>query len=82
MRLSGDLCPHCPSFGIEAPKLLDGFDGKLAATKWAVIAKCSQDTAQRDVQGLIDPGVLVKDAAGSSARAHEIHKEIFMVPVR
>jgi Fic family protein len=29
-------------------KLLDGFDGKLSSSKWAAIAKCSQDTALRD----------------------------------
>src|SRR5262245_19587255 len=45
-------------------KLLDGFEGKLTSSKWAQIAKCSQDTAARDIQGLIDEGILVKDAAG------------------
>ncbi|TDG36079.1 Fic family protein [Pedobacter changchengzhani] len=45
-------------------KLLDGFDGKLTSSKWAKIAKCSQDTASRDIQDLIVKGLLVKDEAG------------------
>nr|WP_262901460.1 Fic family protein [Candidatus Sulfidibacterium hydrothermale] len=35
-------------------KLLDGFTGYLTTSKWAKIAKCSQDTALRDIQDLID----------------------------
>lgn len=46
-------------------KLLDGFDGKLTTTKWAKIAKCSQDTAYRDVIDLMEQGVLVKEPGGS-----------------
>lgn len=45
-------------------KFLDGFDGKLTSSKWAKIAKCSQDTASRDIQDLINKGVLTKDLAG------------------
>lgn len=40
-------------------KLLDGFEGKLTSSKWAKIVKCSQDTAIRDIQDLIDRNVLV-----------------------
>ncbi len=53
-------------------KLLDGLDGKLTSTKWATIAKCSQDTAQRDIQGLIDLGILVKDAAGGRSTSYSL----------
>lgn len=45
-------------------KLLDGFEGKLTSSKWAKIAKCSQDTATRDIQDLISKGILIKDEAG------------------
>lgn len=45
-------------------KLIDGFAGKLTTSKWAKIAKCSQDTALRDIQGLLDRGLLSKEAAG------------------
>jgi Fic family protein len=45
-------------------KLFDGFDGKLNSSKWAKIAKCSADTALRDIQDLIDKEILQKDTAG------------------
>jgi Fic family protein len=44
-------------------KVLDGLKGKLNTSKWAKMAKCSKDTALRDIQDLIQKGVLVKDAA-------------------
>lgn len=44
--------------------LMDGFEGKLTSSKWAKIAKCSQDTASRDIQDLVEKGILVKDSAG------------------
>ena len=34
-------------------RMLDGFEGKLTSTKWAKIAKCSQDTAYRDILDLV-----------------------------
>lgn len=39
-------------------RLWDGFDGKLTSSKWAKICKCSQDTAQRDINNLISKGML------------------------
>lgn len=45
-------------------KLLDGLKGNLTSSKWAKIAKCSQDTAIRDIQDLIGKGILIKDKAG------------------
>ncbi len=39
-------------------RLLDGFEGKLITSKWAKIAKCSQDTAYRDILDLINQGAL------------------------
>jgi Fic family protein len=41
-------------------KLLDGFEGKLTTSKWATIAKCSPDTALRDINDLLARGVLRK----------------------
>jgi len=35
---------------------LEEFDGKLNTTKWAKQGKCSQDTALRDIQNLIEKG--------------------------
>ena len=52
--------------------LLDGFEGKLTSSKWAVIAKCSQDTATRDIQALLDQGILVKEAAGGRSTSYRL----------
>jgi Fic family protein len=53
-------------------KLLNGFEGKLSTTKWAQLTKCSQDTAQRDIQGLINQGMLVKDDAGGRSTSYSL----------
>ena len=39
-------------------RLMDGFEGHLTTSKWAKLAKCSQDTALRDIQGLMQKGLL------------------------
>ena len=45
-------------------QLLDGFQGKLTTSIWARIAKCSQDTALRDITGLVEQGVMVRNPGG------------------
>jgi hypothetical protein len=45
-------------------RLLDGFEGKIASSKWAAIARCSPDTALRDINDLLARGVLRKLAGG------------------
>lgn len=55
-------------------KLLDGFDGKLTSSKWATIAKCSKDSAIRDINDLINKGILQKEAAGGRSTNYEIKK--------
>ena len=51
-------------------KLLDGFEGKLTTSKWAKLAKCSQDTALRDILNMVERGVLVKDSAGGRSTSY------------
>ena len=53
-------------------KLLDGFDGKLNTSKWAKMAKCSTDTALRDVQDLMDKSILVKEDAGGRSTSYTL----------
>ncbi len=53
-------------------RLLDGFEGKMTSSKWAVIAKCSQDTAIRDITALIDDGLLRKGQGGGRSTHYEI----------
>jgi Fic family protein len=55
-------------------KLLDGFDGKLTSSKWAKIAKCSKDTAIRDINDLIDKNILQKESAGGRSTNYELKK--------
>jgi Fic family protein len=41
-------------------RLLDGFEGKLTTSKYAKLAKCSQDTALRDILALAEHGILIR----------------------
>lgn len=54
-------------------KLLDGFEGKLTTSKWAAIAKCSPDTALRDINELVARGVLRKSDAGGRSTSYELN---------
>jgi Fic family protein len=53
-------------------RLLDGFEGKLTSSKWAKLAKCSQDTALRDIDDLLDRGILTRDAAGGRSTSYSL----------
>lgn len=53
-------------------RLLNGFTGKLTTQKWAVLAKCSHDTALRDIQSLIDQGLLKKDEGGGRNTSYSL----------
>lgn len=53
-------------------RLLDGFEGKLTSSKWAKIVKISQATAARDIEDLIDKGILQKDAAGGRSTSYSL----------
>jgi len=53
-------------------RLLDGFEGKLTTSKWAKIAKCSQDTAYRDILDLVDRGALQKDPGGGRSTSYSL----------
>jgi Fic family protein len=51
-------------------RLLNGFEGKLTSSKWAIITKTSQDTASRDIDDLIKRGILAKDEAGGRSTSY------------
>jgi Fic family protein len=53
-------------------RLLDGFEGKLTSSKWAKIAKCSQDTAHRDIVDLIEKGILVRNVEGGRSSSYSL----------
>ncbi|AOB29797.1 cell filamentation protein Fic [Bordetella sp. H567] len=53
-------------------RLLDGFEGKLTSSKWAALAKCSPDTALRDINELVQAGVLQRSTAGGRSTSYEL----------
>lgn len=53
-------------------RLLDGFKGNLTTSKWARIAKCSHDTALRDIQYLIHKKILRKNPEGGRSTKYEL----------
>jgi len=53
-------------------KILDGFEGKLTSSKWAKIAKCSKDTAIRDINDLISKNILKKEEAGGRSTSYDL----------
>ena len=57
-------------------RLLDGFEGKLTNAKWAAITKASSDTALRDINDLVQRGILVKDAAGGRSTSYSLTQEV------
>lgn len=53
-------------------RLQDGFEGKLTSSKWAVIEKCSADTALRDITDLLERGILQKDEGGGRSTTYSL----------
>jgi len=52
--------------------LMDDFEGVLNTTKWAKIGKCSQDTALRDIQDLVEKRILAKSEQGGRSTNYEL----------
>ena len=63
-------------------KLLDGFEGKLTTSKWAKIAKCSQDTAYRDILDLVKRGALQKDPGGGRSTSYSVVVDVRRLDTR
>jgi Fic family protein len=53
-------------------RLLDGFEGKLTNSRWAALAKCSPDTALRDITVLLDRGILRRSSAGGRSTSYDL----------
>jgi len=54
-------------------KLLENFEGQLTSSKWAKIAKCSQDTALRDIQELLSMNILKKQPSGGRSTNYNLN---------
>ena len=53
-------------------RLLEGFEGKLSSSKYAKLAKCSAETALRDIKELLERGILVQDEAGGRSTSYHL----------
>ena len=51
---------------------LDGYEAKITSKTWASLAKCSKDTAIRDIQDLVSKGVLREDISGAKRPSYSI----------
>jgi Fic family protein len=45
----------------------------MTSSKWAKLAKCSQDTAHRDIQDLVDKAALKKGASGGRSTSYDLN---------
>lgn len=55
-------------------RMLDGLEGKLTTSKWASIAKCSTDTALRDITELLHLGVLLRSESSGRSTSYLLKK--------
>ncbi len=53
-------------------RLLDGLEGKLTTSKYAKLAKCSQDTALRDILRLVERGILARGPEGGRSTSYDL----------
>ena len=51
---------------------LDGYEAKITSKTWATLAKCSKDTAIRDIQDLVDKNILKEDIPGAKRPSYSI----------
>jgi len=56
-------------------RLLEGFEGKLTTSKYATLAKCSPDTALRDITALLEHGILIRGAEGGRSTGYVLSRE-------
>jgi Fic family protein len=61
-------------------RLLNGFEGNLTTSKYAKIAKCSQDTALRDILTLAERGILVRSPAGGRSTSYSLTLPVLQRP--
>ena len=52
--------------------LFDGFEGKLNSSKWYKINHCSQDTATRDLNDLVEKQILRRSEEGGRSTNYEL----------
>jgi len=53
-------------------RMAAGFERPLTNSKYARVAKCSSDTALRDIRALLELGILVKNPAGGRSTSYRL----------
>lgn len=53
-------------------RLLDRFEGKMTSSKWSALTKTSPDTALRDINDLVERGILIKNEAGGRSTSYSL----------
>jgi Fic family protein len=53
-------------------RYLDGFEGNLTAKKWAKLTNVSIPTAQRDINDLVERGILRRNPGGSKNTSYDL----------
>jgi Fic family protein len=61
-------------------RLLDGFEGKLSTSKYAKLAKCSPDTALRDINELIERKILIRESGGGRSTGYSFTDLVLSPP--
>jgi Fic family protein len=63
-------------------RMLDNFEGHLTTSKYAELAKCSNDTALRDIRELLARGIIFKNPGGGRSTSYRLADpdEVLMEP--
>lgn len=51
---------------------LDGYEAKITSKNWASLSKCSKDTAIRDIQDMVQKGILREEVPGAKRPSYAI----------
>lgn len=54
-------------------KLLDGFEGSITSARWTRMTNCTKMTATRDINGLLELGILHKNASGGRSTSYRLN---------
>lgn len=55
-------------------RMLDDFKGSMNSSKYARLARCSTDTALRDIRDLLERGLLIQNAGGGRSTSYRLPK--------
>jgi Fic family protein len=53
-------------------KLLDNFEGYLTSSKYSRMAKCSKETAIRDIQDMMQKKIMLKNDSGGRSTSYRL----------